>query len=113
VFHGQTGIAEKDIMDVVMTTIARKYTYTIITTFIKNTPVITAADHIGYFTTPRVCRQKHFHRPGYQHHYPNHHYRHRLKHKPYRHGYHKEHYAFGFSIFEPNVAFGFSVKGHK
>jgi hypothetical protein len=23
------------------------------------------------------------------------------------------HSAFGFSIFEPNVAFGFSVKGHK
>ncbi|HHP7234853.1 MAG TPA: hypothetical protein ACFCUC_09505 [Desulfobacterales bacterium] len=59
------------------------------------------------------CRQKHFQRPGYKHHYPKHHYRQRLNHEPYRNGYHKEHYAFGFSIFEPGVAFGFSVKGQK
>jgi hypothetical protein len=55
VFHGQTGIAGKDIMDVVMTTIVRKHTYIIITTSTKNTPMITAADHIGFFTTFRVA----------------------------------------------------------
>ena len=56
---------------------------------------------------------KGFHRPGYRPDYPKHQYRNRFKHQFYRHGFHKEHYAFGLSIFEPNIAFGFSVKGHK
>lgn len=53
------------------------------------------------------------HPPRFKYQPPKHHYRHGLKQKPYRHGYHKEQYAFMFSIIDPDVAFGFSVKAHK
>lgn len=52
-------------------------------------------------------------RPGYRYHFPNRYFYHGPKHRHHRPGYRGSRYSFGMSIFEPNVAFGFAVKGHK